>query len=112
MTQPLTNIAQQRTMGSGVGQYERRSMDERELVSFLRERGWTLHKLKRNRGVQYLYAARREGTKVKERYIAPLSRLSELTEDFILEKLQDNEPNGGAATECLKMLGRLSHSVA
>src|SRR6266700_1057657 len=108
MTQPLTNVAQQRTMDV-VGQYERRLMNEQELVVFLRVRGWTLRKLKRNRGVQYIYAARREGTKVKERYIAPLSRLHELTEDFITGKLQ--EPNGGTATEWLH-LDRTEHSVA
>jgi len=109
MTQPLTNVAQQRTMDV-VGQYERRLMNEQELVVFLRVRGWTQHKLKRNRGVQYIYAARREGTKVKERYIAPLSRLHELTEDFITGKLQER-PMVAAAIGCLH-LGRITQPIA
>jgi len=101
-------------MNSVVGQYERRFMDERELVSFLKEHGWTLHKLKRNKGVQYIYAAKRKGTKVKERYIAPLSRLDELTEDFIINKLQQqgNAPNVAAAIECYIPTKVCSHSIA
>jgi len=89
-------------------------MDERELVSFLKACGWTLHKRKRNKGVQYLYAARRKGTKVKERYIAPFSRLEELTEEFITNKLQQqgNGPNVAAAIECYIPTKVCCHSIA
>ncbi len=89
-------------------------MNEQELVSLLRAHRWTYRpKTRRKTGKKYIYAVRWKNTGNIERYIAPLSRLDELTEDFIINKLQQqgNVPNVVAATECA-LLGRLSHSVA
>ena|SRR2546421_9598798 len=112
MTQRLTSSGQHATIHLGVARYERRLMNEQELVSLLHAHKWSLNKRKRRgQGKLYLYAQQWEGTKRKERYIAPLSRLERLTPEFVLNKLQGNSPDVGAATECV-LLGRLSHSVA
>lgn len=111
MTTPLTPVWQHDTIPLGVARQERGMMHESELVSWLRERGWTYIPRRRRRGTLYIYAQKRRGTEVLERYIAPLSRLNELTEEFIAKKLQGNSPDVGAATEWLH-LGRVTHSVA
>jgi hypothetical protein len=96
----------------GVWQQERRSMDEQELASLLRAHGWSYIKRLRRNGTPYIYARKRKGAGIKERYIAPLSRLDRLTSEEVINKLQQgNGPNVAAATECVS-LGRLSHSVA
>lgn len=110
MTQPLTSVAQCRTMGSVIGPYERRAMNEHELVSLLKAHKWTYRpRSRRSTGKKYIYAVRWRTTGNEERYIAPVSRLEQLTEDFILSKLEDR-PIVAATTECL-MPGQPIHSV-
>jgi len=112
MTQPLTSVARYDTLHLGVARYGRRLMNEQELVSLLHAHKWSLNKRKRRgQGKLYLYAQQWVGTKRKERYIAPLSQLERLTPEFVLNKLQGNSPDVGAATEWLH-LERTEHSVA
>lgn len=113
-THPLTSVAQCRTMDTVVKQHERRAMNEQELVSLLRAHRWTYRpKARRKTGKKYIYAVQWRNTGVIERYIAPLSKLDELTEDFIINKLQQqgNDPNVVAATECYTPT-KDCHSVA
>jgi hypothetical protein len=62
-------------------------MTEEEARAILKAHGWTWHIRKRRKGTPYLYAARKETHKVIERYIAPLSRLEQLTEAELIRKL-------------------------
>ena len=90
-------------------------MNEQELVSLLHAHKWSLNKRKRRgQGKLYLYAQQWEGTKRKERYIAPMSRLDRLTPEFVMNKLQPgNEPDVVAATECDAFRRKIAiHSVA
>lgn len=106
----LTVATQQSKMN--VWQQERRSMNEQELASLLRSHGWSYIRRLRRKGTPYIYARKREGTGIKERYIAPLSRLDRLTSEEVINTLQQgNVPNVAAATEWLH-LGRTEHSVA
>lgn len=58
-------------------------MMEEELRQFLKGQGWNLLKRKR-RGKEYLYAQKwMQG----ERYIAPVTKLDQITEDQVLGKL-------------------------
>jgi len=85
-------------------------MDEHELVSLLKAHKWTYRpRSRRSTGKKYIYAVRWRTTGVEERYVAPLSRLEQLTEDFILSKLEDR-PMVAATTEC-QLPGQLIHSV-
>jgi len=64
------------------------SMTEEEARSIMRSNGWVYHERpRRSLRTRYLYAERREGKKKIERYICPLSRLGELTEDELKAKL-------------------------
>lgn len=84
---------------------------EQELVSFLRAHKWTYRtKAVRKTGKRYIYAVRWTNTGNIERYIAPLSRLEELTEDFIMSKLQ-RTGNVAAAIGCIH-LGGLTQPIA
>src|SRR6266566_623607 len=99
-THPLTSVATHVTMH--VWQQERRSMHEKELAALLNEHGWTYTRRLRRKGIPYIYARKREGAGIKERYIAPLSRLERLTSEDIINKLQQgNDPSVAAATECV-----------
>jgi hypothetical protein len=112
MMQPLTGVGQHATISMGnVARQERGMMDEKELATLLKAHRWTLNVRTRRNGRRYIYVQQRAGTRRLERYVAPLSRLQELTEAYIITKLHGNEPDFGAATECV-LLGRLSHSVA
>src|SRR5262249_10335230 len=51
----------------------------REVRALLKSQGWTLHmRTRRNR--QYVYAARRDGRRIEQTFICPLSELSEWLE--------------------------------
>jgi hypothetical protein len=60
---------------------------EEEAKAILKARGWTWHIRTRRRGTPYIYAAKRLQDKIHERYIAPLSRLPQMTEADIVDKL-------------------------
>lgn len=61
-------------------------MTEEEARTILKEYGWTYMPRKR-RGNVYIYTERRQGYKKVERYICPLSKLSNLTKQQLIEKL-------------------------
>lgn len=63
-------------------------MTEEETRAILQERGWFYQERKRRSlGTKYVYARRRQGPKMIERYICPLSQLGELTEKKLVAKL-------------------------
>jgi hypothetical protein len=63
-------------------------MTEDEAKQVLKRMGWTaLIRTRRQRGTRYLYALRKIRGKLIECYIAPLSKLPELTEADIVAKL-------------------------
>jgi dihydrodipicolinate synthase/N-acetylneuraminate lyase len=66
-------------------------MTEDEAREIMKSLGWTWHIRTRNRITPYIYAMRREGKKVKDRYVAPLSKLPELTETDLVAKLTNAE---------------------
>jgi hypothetical protein len=63
-------------------------MTEEEARTIMRSQGWTYQeRRRRSLGTKYVYARRRQGTAIVERYICPLSRLSTLTEEQLKAKL-------------------------
>jgi hypothetical protein len=62
-------------------------MTEDEARKVIKYMGWTSLVRRRRHGTPYLYALRRVQSRLTERYIAPLSKLPELTEADIIEKL-------------------------
>lgn len=62
-------------------------MDENELDALLREYGWSLRIRIRRNGILYAYAQKRQGTRIVDCYLAPMSRLNELTDAFVQGKL-------------------------
>jgi hypothetical protein len=65
-------------------------MEMEELKNLFRlNGGWTVHMRKRNQGTQYVYASRKRkrARKVEEVYFAPLSKVENMTEEQVLEKL-------------------------
>lgn len=62
-------------------------MTEEEARSIMKAYGWGWLVRRRRHSICYIYAIRREQHKVKDRYIGPLSRLSELTEAELISKL-------------------------
>jgi len=64
------------------------TMTEEEARAIMKIHGWNYKERKRRRlGTKYVYAQRRQGSEMKERYICPLSRLSNLTEPKLVEIL-------------------------
>jgi hypothetical protein len=61
-------------------------MTEEEARTIMKAYGWTYMPRKR-RGNLYIYTERRQGYKKLERYICPLSKLSNLTKQQLIEKL-------------------------
>jgi hypothetical protein len=63
-------------------------MDEAETRATMKAHGWTYQERKRRgRGTKYVYAKRWQGEGTIERYICPLSKLGNLTEQRLLAKL-------------------------
>ncbi len=63
-------------------------MTEEEARQLFKQYGWTWRLRSRHHGTLYIYAARwGEQQKKVERYIAPLSRLPEVTERELVTKL-------------------------
>jgi hypothetical protein len=62
-------------------------MTDEEARDMLKAYGWTWHLRRRRRGTPYLYAARKRKGHVEERYIGPLSQLSQMTQADIVAKL-------------------------
>lgn len=63
-------------------------MTEAEARAIMKAHGWGYRDRKRrNLGTKYVYAQRRQGLKRIERYICPLSKLGDLTEQELLTKL-------------------------
>ncbi len=112
MTQSLTLRGNNGKMDEW--QHERRLMDEQELVALLKSHGWMYKRRIRRKGKLYIYARRRSGARMEERYLAPLRNLDQLTHEQIINKLQlGDEPNVAAATECHTFRAKIAiHSVA
>jgi hypothetical protein len=71
------------------------AMTEDEAKAILHQYGWIWHIQHRRRGTPYVYAKRRRRqtkNKYEGKYIAPLSKLPELTEADIVAKLT-NQPS-------------------
>ncbi len=61
-------------------------LTEDEAKQVIRAYGWTPHVKPIARG-RYLYAARKQAGKVKDKYIAPIEKLERMTESEIVAKL-------------------------
>ena len=59
-----------------------------EAVQFITEQGWTPQEKARRNGLRYLYAAQRKGKQIVWRYIAPVSKVEQLTARQITEQLE------------------------
>lgn len=57
-----------------------------EMEDLFKQEGVTIHRRKRRKQI-YLYAARRSGLKVKEVYVAPLSKAKSMTPEQFKELL-------------------------
>jgi hypothetical protein len=67
-------------------------MTEEEARAIIRAHGW-IYQERSPRGVaKYLYARRRKGLRMVERYICPLSQLGNLTEVELVAKLEQPPP--------------------
>jgi len=62
-------------------------MTEVELDSLLRSYGWYLLIAKKYQA-RYVYAKKRDGKTVRTRYLGSESKLSELTEEEVLKRIQ------------------------
>ena len=60
---------------------------ETELSALLQSRGWYLDMVKKYK-TRYAYAKRRVGKQVQTRYLVSENKLSELTEENVVERLQ------------------------
>jgi hypothetical protein len=63
------------------------SMTQTELEYLIRSEGCTPIPRPRRGGEIYFYASHRKGKKMREVYISPKSKIQDLTEDQVLEKL-------------------------
>ena len=67
-------------------------MMEAEARAVMKTHGWT-YKIRQPKGVaKYVYAQRREGKEMLDRYICPLSQLGNLTEADLVAKLERPPP--------------------
>ncbi len=110
-TQPLTCGNNHAKIAVDVWQQEGRAMNEQALASLLKAYGWSYIRRLRRKGTPYIYARKRDGASIKERYITPLSRLERLTPEQVINKLQKDCPMFGAATGWFH-LDRTGHPVA
>lgn len=63
-------------------------MTEAEARAVMQEKGWTYTERPRSGlKTKYVYARRRQGSEVVDRYICPLSKLGELIEADLVAKL-------------------------
>lgn len=63
-------------------------MIEAEARAIMQERGWTYTERPRSKlRTRYIYAQRRQGQKMLDRYICPLSQLGKLAETELVAKL-------------------------
>lgn len=62
-------------------------MMKEEANAIMHTMGWYYQERTRRHKTKYVYAKRRQGPKMIERYICPLSRLGELTEQQLRAKL-------------------------
>ncbi len=63
-------------------------MTQEEVRTIMKSQGWTYQeRRRRSLGTKYIYARRRQGTVIVERYICPLSQLNVLTEEQLKTKL-------------------------
>lgn len=62
-------------------------MTEAEARALIRAQGWLYKERRPRHRAKYVYAQRRQGPKLIERYICPLSKLGDLTEQELLAKL-------------------------
>ena len=69
------------------------AMTEAEAHSIMQEKGWTYTERPRSGlKTKYIYARRRQGSEVIDRYICPLSQLGNLTEQELVAKLTQPPP--------------------
>jgi hypothetical protein len=67
---------------------QREVVTEAEAHTIMKTHGWTfIKRTRRTLGTKYLYAQRRQGYKLAERYICPFSKLGNLTEQELVAKL-------------------------
>ena len=63
-------------------------MTEAEARAIMKAHGWTYRERpRRGLGTKYVYGLRKQNRKLLERYICPLSKLGNLTEQELLTKL-------------------------
>ncbi len=62
-------------------------MNMSRLRDLFKNEGFTIHMHTRRKGLKYVYAAWRDGGKVKQKYFAPQTRAELMTEEQVLEKL-------------------------
>lgn len=67
-------------------------MTEAEARAFLHAQGWLYKERRPRHRAKYIYAQRRQGLKLVERYICPLSKLEDITEQELLAKLAPKAP--------------------
>lgn len=70
-------------------------MTEEEARVIMHTQGWHYHERIRHKSrIRYVYAQRRQGPKLVDRYICPLARLGALTEQELLMKLAPKSTSG------------------
>ena len=67
-------------------------MSEIEIRQIMKLHGWFYTERSPKKVARYIYAKRRRGSKMIQRYICPLSRLEELTEEQLVAKLMQLPP--------------------
>lgn len=63
------------------------NMNVETVKKIITDTGWSPVERTRRKGTPYLYARKRAGSQIEERYIAPLSKLATMSEQEILAKL-------------------------
>jgi hypothetical protein len=67
-------------------------MNPEEARAIMKTHRWTYQERKPRKKAKYVYAKRQQGKTFIERYICPLSRLGELTEEQLIAKLTQQPP--------------------
>jgi hypothetical protein len=62
-------------------------MTEEEARTIMHVHGWFYSERRPKRVARYVYARRRQGPRMIDRYICPFSRLGDLTEQELIAKL-------------------------
>ena len=69
-------------------------MTQAEARAIMKTHGWSYIEHTRHKSrIKYIYAQRRQGRKVADHYICPLSKLDTLTEQELVAKLVPKSPS-------------------